>query len=399
MYPRLERFLLGPKFACIEAEIQAERVMYHLSVVRRKGEKAQSEILLKRKSAISDLVKTLDHRIPVALIVTGKGVINRKFTGNIGLSDEALIRSILPNANAADLLVSRFQDSDSSLIASIIRKETVGNITELLHEVSIVSVVIGPCVALTILDLLGAVQDELVCSNHILKFDSGFVSEVVYVERDESVEISVGKELIAEENLVSFAGALQGLSHTSSIPGEAAGFAERRRNFFRMKRYGAFVKLSTLTALLVLLINVFLFTHFRELKSEFESDPTINSETFLRYHELKTKITSNREFIDASGIANNTSYAWMADQIAKDMPHEIVLTRLSMSPNENFGRTDTLGFQPDRIFITGTCNESSSLNTWLKLLQKLSWISSAQITSYSDAGSSSGKFEIELSTE
>jgi heme exporter protein D len=391
MLPRLERFLLGPKFACVEAEMRSEGITYHLAVLQRKGNKAAVAALERNIAAEAELAKLIDTRTPVALIVTGKGIINRRYSGNSDAADDAVIRNILPNSVAGELLLSRFASGEDGLMLSVARKESVNAIAARLKNLSVVSVLLGPCVTLTMLDLFGSIGSELICANHVFRFGEGAVHEVLHTSRGDHGYITLDGECIPEENVVSFAGALQGLTYTSAIPGEAAGFAERRKNFMRMKRYGAFVKSSVALTLLILLINFFLFMHLRNIKAELESDPRIHAESMQRFHDLNEKVTANREFFAASGLLGSASFPWLADQLAMNVPQDIVLSGVELAPSETFDREDTIGFRPDVILIRGSCAESSSLNSWLKLLQREEWVSSAVITGYSR-----GTFQLEL---
>lgn len=395
MFPRLERFLLGPKFACVEAEIRADGTLYHVSILQKKGSKAQTLVLKNNFTTAADVAAHIDKRIPAALIVTGRGIINRNVNAQRDAGDDSLIRLVLPNAAADDLVISRYEISDSILMVSVARKETVSRIADDLADVSIVSVLVGPSVALTLVDLIGAIEAEWNCGNHSFRFRDGKVNEAAYVMREAYETVSLGAETIPGLNTVSFAGALQGLTFTSAIPGEVSGFSERRKNFIRMKRYGAAVKTSVLVALLVLLINFFLFSHFRSLKSQLEADPRTNSASLLRFNELAERVEANKEFFEASGWSGTASYAWIADQLAAQLPPDIVLTRMNVAPAEKFNREDTLGFHPKLIAITGTCRESGSLNAWLKILQGTDWISAAEVTAYTDVGGQ-GKFELQL---
>jgi Tfp pilus assembly protein PilN len=217
----------------------------------------------------------------------------------------------------------------------------------------------------------------------------------VYSVRRAHRPLALGSETIPELNAVSFAGALQGLTFTSAVPGEVKDFTERRKNFVRMKRYGAAVTTSVLFVLLVLLFNFFLFTHFRQLKSDLEADPRIHSESLQRFNALSEQVEASREFFEASGWSGTTSYAWIADQLAAQLPTDVMLTRMNVAPAQNFNREDTLAFDPNRILINGTCRESASLNNWLKILQHSGWVSGASVTSYTDAGGL-GKFELQV---
>lgn len=394
MFPRLERFLLGPKFACIEAEIRADVILYHVSVLQRKGSKAETVVMKKNISDTAALLKVIDRKIPCVLIVTGKGIINRKINGQIGMSDQALIRIVLPNANADELLISRYQITANTLLVSLARKDFVLNIADSLSDISLVSVLVGSSIALTLAEEEMQLM-EWSCGNHVFRFQDCELQEAVYQIRSEHPQVQIGNKRFPGVNLVSFAGALQGLTHTAVIPGEVSGFAERRRNFIRMKRYGAAVKSSVLLMLLVLLINLFLFTHFRELKEKLESDPRIGSHAREEYDQLSDRVAANKQFLEASGWSAPTSHAWIADKLAAEMPGDIMLTRLNLAPANNFNREDTLAFSAERVFIAGTCNESSSLNAWLKVLQQLSWIAAAEITAYTNTGDQN-KFELEL---
>lgn len=395
MFPRLERFLLGPKFACVEAEIRTDKILFHVSILQKKGSKAQKVILKNNFTAPEDVAEHIDRRVPVALIVTGRGIINRMLNGQAGVSDESLIRQVLPNALAGDLLISKYEVSDNALMVSVARRETVKKVADSLEGISIVSVLVGPSVALTLVDLVGAIEPEWNCGNHSFRFQNGRVNEAAYVSRGAYANVSLGDETIPALNTVSFAGALQGLTFTSAIPGEVPEFNQRRAEFIRMKRYGAAVKTSVLVALLVLLVNFFVFAHLRELKSALEADPRTNTEALLHFNELTERVEANKEFFAASGWSGTTSYAWMADQLAAQMPDDIVLTRMNVAPAETFNREDTLGFHPKSIVINGTCRESASLNAWLKILQQAQWVSSAVITAYTDGGGQ-GKFELHL---
>ena len=404
MYPPLEKFLLGPKFACIEAEQQEKDTVFHLTVLQRKGERAKVVLQQSGISSIDTLAELLDKKTPVVLTLTGKGIISRNVQANADISDDLLIKSVLNNAPADDLAVSRFPINESNVLVAIARKELYRKLVKDLRGISIVSVMLGAGCIINNLDLFPHLRDEFTFGNHQMKFQNGQVNELKHFSRTDNEIVMVGGESMPGSNVVSFLGALEGLSNTGSVPGEVSGCGELRKEFIRMKRYGVSVKVSLLIALIVLLTNFFVFSHFRQLKSELESNVSADFGLMEKFNLLQNKLETEQGLFVNSGTGNSASYAWLADQIAKDVPEDIVLSQVNISPPDFFNREDTIGFESDKVVIAGNCRESTSLDEWLTLLQQSEWVESATITNYSSSNSKDkagemgnrGKFELQL---
>jgi|GEM_PF-4481627 Tfp pilus assembly protein PilN len=405
MFPRLEKILLGSKFACIEAQFLEDGIIFHLSILQRNNNIAKSILIKKNITDIGNLRSLIDKKTPAVLIVSGKGVISRKVPLSSEAGEEVLVRAVLSSGITDDLLVSPYSMGEIETMISISRKDHVTRLLSELAEVSIVSVLLGAGCVLDHVDLFGNQTEELQFGNHTIKFLGGRVSEVLFTARDRSGQIVMGGETIPEESVLSFIGALQGLSYTGSIPGEVKEFSGQRKNFIRMKRYGVSAKVSILFLFLILLINFLVFTHLRNKKSELESDPALISGQASQYYALQEELLNSRKIFESNGMNRSASFSWVADQVAKNVPDDITLSQLSIAPADNFNREDTVGFVSDRISISGTCRESTSLDEWLSDLQQEEWVQSAIITNYNNVTNDKyrsgendgrGKFELEL---
>jgi hypothetical protein len=317
------------------------------------------------------------------------------YSGPEQTEDSAALQSVLPGVLPEEMLLSRYAVNDQQSFLSVIRKEAAQKVLDD-FDLSVVSILVGPCVALSSVDLFRRTEEDLLCGNHTFRFRNGMPLDVAYGTAGVRREYKIDRKTIPGENIVSFSAALQGLAHTSAIPGEVAEFTDRRRDFVRMKRYGAFIRLWVIAALLILSVNFFLFTHFRDLREQLMSHPSITAATALELDALENKVKANREFFAAAGYNGQMDFAWIADQLALQLPEDILLTKMNMVPAETFNRDDTLGFRLQGMQLTGTCAESTSLNEWMHVLEESSWVSSATITDYKDAGNAQGIFQLEL---
>lgn len=389
---------MGSRFAGVEVEFRSDGCWFHLVIVKRSGKKLMIEKSLSGISS-SELRENLSREIPCAIVFTGKGVLNRYVQIAPDAASSSLIGKILPNASVKDFYLEAVRAVREGQMVSVVRKEPVIAITDDLGDFGIVTSSIGPFIVCEFLRMLDRYDDVLYCGNHTIRMDTGFPSEVTYnADNNTSSDFDFGDEKISSSALIAFSAAFKlAVAGIANAKDQSDVTCKSRQDFLQRRLFKSSAKAVLAGTLLILAVNYFAFSHYWKLQEELSARMMGQTNIISEVNRLEGLAKNQNEFLTRSGLLNQSSYAWYADQIAHSMPDGINLTRLNFSPRIKVANEDSIGFNAGALEITGQCGESVVLNNWLQELKKQSWISNAAIRSYQQSKSrKDGEFILDL---
>ncbi len=395
MHKRLDKYLMGNRFAGIEVELRGEETIFHVVVLKRNGNKLSVEQVFEEIKSPEELPLKILKDIPASVVITGKGVLYRQVQADPDSSPEFLLRKILPNVNANEFFVSS-QKNDSGHYVSVARKSAVLPVyDELKKYCSVVALDVGSQCIGDIKSLLTG--DELIrCGRHIVTFDADSISSVEFLQEEESASgqnsFTIGGQDIPGHALVAFSvGFRIATGNCFSLENGS------QEEFIQRKLFRTTLRAALIFAFTILSANYFTFSHYWNLQQELQAQSGSEGGAVAEVNTLREQVEARSSFLQNAGLLNNTSFAWYADQLAHDLPEGIRLSQMNFSPRIKLAEEDSIGFRTSAIEISGNCEESIVLNRWIQFLQSEQWISSASIRSYEqDKSDATGKFTLDL---
>lgn len=400
---RLTNFINGNRFAGLEAEMLSDGIRLRLVILKRKGQQVFIEKSVAVES-LDDLSKQLPKDIPIRLALTGKGILHRRIAADPAADSRSFLAKALPNASPNDFYMQVAPASRDELWISLVRKNTADEILTQLNEkqFSVLSISLGTTALVHILPLLDQEKTEINCGNHFIQFEDGKISELQYVENENRfADFPIGGQNLENEMLPAFSFAFQQLIPLEKrIQAETEILIHSEADFFQKRLFKTGSLALLLSALLILLVNFLYFSSYREKRNELEGKVQIDGGALHEVNSLENQVKARRDFLEQAGLLHKSHYAFLADQLAAELPEEIQLTKMNFSPRLKFAEEDTIGFRPGEIEIAGRCSQTVVLNQWIQEMKNKNWIRSANLKSYvQDKSMLQGAFELKLETE
>jgi len=385
---------MGNRFAGIEVELRGEETVFHVAILKRNGNKLTVESVSGEISSPEKLPVKVLTDIPAAVVITGKGILNRQVQADPDSTREILLRKILPNVNADEFFISSRKNGSGHYVSLARKSAAVPVYTEIRTICSVAALDVGSHCISDIRSFLPP-ADVIHCGRHVVTFDTESISGIEYLQEENAAAgsaFTIGGEDIPGHSLVAFSVGLRLATgnYFSLDP-------DPKEEFIQRKLFRTTLRAAIVLILAILSVNFFTFSHYWSLQQELESQSGSGGSSIAEVNALREQVRVRSTFLQNAGLLNNTSFAWYADQLAHNMPDGIRLSQMNFSPRVKLAEEDSIGFQTNAIEISGNCEESIILNRWIQLLQGEPWVSSASVRSYEQGKTdATGKFTLDL---
>lgn len=363
----------------------------------------------KQKHGISfeELAQFVNPRLPIILVLNGKGIIHRKISFSESDTPITMLNKVLPNANPNEFDLQQTIISSSQIFVSLIRSNIINEVIEQLRKNKLTNVagcLLGPFVINNLLPLINTdiiSNEQLRFGTYQLQIREQQITEITIAESEKLNEsILIGEDQIHPKLVIPFAAAL------SYFLGTDAGIAKSEvinsiKKEFEQKQKFEFIGWSLLiTAFSVLLVNYFVFNHYWTKTMDLSSKLASNQSALYRYDTLKVEFAEKRDFLEQNGLLESSRTSFYADRLAGSLPSLIQWIDVNIHPvkkKQVNDETEGFFFENKSIKISGKCQKSTDLNDWMKVVKLKSWVSSVTLLNYTqDKASDDGLFLIEI---
>lgn len=300
---------------------------------------------------------------PIALCLTGKGIITKKIERIAGL-DPQVINQILPNANRDLFYFQNYINGDYSWISAIRRTEADDCVAQLAaHGFKVMA-----------LSLDHFVLEE------VIKPAAGQLEEALWLSYAAAFQLLLRKELVA-------------VAHP--------GLTSNREQCFAKSRLMAMASVFGVFLLLALLVNFVLFSYYSDRLEALSARSNTTAAELGRLKHMEADIGQKTAFITRAGWTGGLNCAYIADQLIACMPPKISLQDLSINPlNEAASKQKHEEvYEIKTVSVTGDCADASMLNNWIFAIKAKDWVAGCKILNYAinqDDGSSAFAISIQL---
>ncbi|ACU03322.1 hypothetical protein [Pedobacter heparinus] len=301
---------------------------------------------------------------PLAIVLTGKGIITKKIDKVQGL-DPQVLNQVLPNANPDHFYLQHYSNEEYSFISAIRRNEAD--------------------------ELMAAFREEgfMVLS---LSLDA-FVL-------DDAMELKEGQ--LEEELLPAYAAAFQVL--LGGTEGTYVAVEQLRVNraqaFARAKLKGIGL-LAGLVLMVLLLLNFVGYSYYSEQVKQLSAASNSSTAEIGKLRGQEKEIGKKTELIKAAGWTGGLNYAYLCDALMACMPAKMSLQEFSINPaDEELSRArHEMVYQNRQVKVRGACRDASMLNNWIFAIRAKDWVEGCKILNYAinpDDGSGSFAIAVQL---
>jgi hypothetical protein len=357
---------------CVEAHFAGDdTLVFHLVVVKFFSRKIT---ILNHAFDLdlTSLLKLLNGRHPVCIVVTGKGLLRKQIRDG---DMENAVRNIIQSGNVDHFVWNSFGDE-----LWIARKELLDQLLLPFRESShsVVWLMMGTGLLTNLKELLplGSITSRryTIINNHV----------IITVEQSNnpvSNEVLLSHFMLPADGLIAFAA---GYCYFSALPAEQftnlhniVAVDRTNWNYRRRIRNTGITACVVLFALLV--VNMFTFSFFNKRAVELERQNKGSLNVMEKYDSLNQQYKQRKDFLEKSGLNLDMDFAWMSDQIAMMVPVDIHLTSMVLFPISIDESIKSWTIRTGIITIEGSSRHPSWVNEYVQKLKTLEWIKDVEI--------------------
>lgn len=379
---------------------------YRLVILKKNQSALTTELQSTSLKSLAQVKQKLDPKIPLVIVLDGKGIVYRKVYAKENESSTVLLSKLLPNANADDFVMQRTSLNEEEMILSVIRLSVF---TELMNELiangltSVADVYIGPVVLTNILQLL---DKQLVESGYLhvdqfgLKINEQQVTDIELTSLAPDEDIRIGNDRISRQLLIAFAAALTGFVDQENTISNSEMLSHVKSEFKQKQKFERRGWTVLVTVFVLLIVNYLVFNNYWSQNKEMTMQLQLAQTALQRYEKLKLDFDQKKQFLEQNGLLESSRTSYYADELAKELPASIQFTGLNIHPQKKKkpGEEETtVSFQNKLIYITGNCSRNTELNEWMKKIKKKTWVQELVLLNYKQANiEENGVFLIEV---
>ena len=371
--------------------------------ITKKGDQLDFDHKLTAIASLEELAKQLSNKIPVALNLSGKGVLIKQVEKLLEVTPDNFNR-LLPNANFEDFYFQNFISGDGSFI-SIIRKADADTWLQEFDRLgyAVASLSIGPFAVSQVLLQLNFYNEQIVFDGHIISrndqenWDSYKSDESVLA----SFPLKIESEKIDERLLIAYTVAFQLLLMDQLELVQAySPITYRNLKLITDKIWiKAYSAAALVVVFLLLIVNFFINDYYQKENARLAIQMSKFTQNSSNADQTKLEIAKKENELQALGWEGVKSKASLIDQLAAVLPVEIKWTEVVINPlNATKSREQKLlSFTDRQIRITGMSSQIIPVNEWMARIKLMSWVKNIQMESYlPDSEKQTGIFILKL---
>lgn len=364
--------------------------IYNLLSVKKKANKI-SIVSKQTFESFDSLVKTADKKLPVLLVIEGKGVLNKE----IDFENEADL-SWQKNIDFNTIYYTDIKGNNSNFI-SFCRKNIVEESINQFQKngYQIIDVYIGSFLGA----LLNSMLKREVLYSTDLKLDfendilSGFSKQN---ETLKNVTYKIGEETISNAFLPLYGSVIHFFVQPKDVSKTINSSLNNEELIY--KKAFNFLGIGMLvTFLITLLASYFLIQYYGTKNSELNLQTVYSNQSYQLILDLEAQKEKKLNLLKESGVLSSKFFSFYSYEIMRSIPNAISLTELNIAPlKEEYKENKKVLFESNTIIIKGETYQESAFNTWLENLKKMEWLQRFEIVSLKKDKKNKSIFEIKI---
>lgn len=337
-------------------------------------------------SLFKDLPAKVSGNVPVAVTLSGKGVLMRfnkeKHTDN-------LISGFFPGSNPQDFVYAVHETQGAEHVVYIARRSLVESVVReiVALDIHLLSLTLGSAPADIVLPFMNVWNVSLKTPALSLGVSEQKLLSVKADSYDPSLYtiVEIGQQKYASNYILPLGAALGMVGKPvdeirSDIKDSEIDRLQKEFMYYKLFRFAGWALLCGVFALL--LVNFFVFNSFyNKNKVLLESSVLIDSKARAS-NGTNAQIDSSYRFFVEAGWSKPSRYAYYADRIAALMPATASLTGIQESPLQESGGLGGIRFSPDKILVKGVSTDPTELEIFSRSIRNIKGIVSVGIKTY-----------------
>ena len=362
---------------------------FNILEITKKGNKIEINKMVSVK-IISRLLEIIDIKLPVILLIDGKGVLNKE----INLRNEADLEW-QKNIDYNSIYFTSVLGLNSSFI-SFIRKNIVDeSIAKFKSKnIQIIDIYIGAF--LTAL-LQNSINKNVVNSNDLeLQFEANKLIGFKKNEVKESTNFTLGNEPISNEYLPQYGA----LIHFLIKPIEVTKTQNETLNIEEIiykKAFNLFGISMLVGFFSMLFLSYILIQYYGSKNADLNADNQDFNKSYQLILDLEKQKESKLTILQESGLLSSKYLSFYGFEIVKSTPIAINLNQINIRPLEaEIKINKKVVFDANTILVNGSTSNEISIDNWLLDLKKMNWVNKLEIISLRKDKNNESQFIIKI---
>ncbi|AEW86796.1 hypothetical protein B0A78_11570 [Flavobacterium columnare NBRC 100251 = ATCC 23463] len=360
--------------------------IYHVLTLLKRG--TTLNILDSRSfDDFEKLLKTTDIKIPVILVMDGKGILHKKIDNE---KEEDL--NWLKTIDFANIYYTTFQYETIGFM-SFCRNEQVDEkiLFFQTNHFQVLDVYIG---AFPVAFLKNHINTNIVKAGPLELIFEGNELES-FVKNDKTTSIQIGQDNLLSTHLPLYASAI----HFFLQPEEITK-TENKINLEELIFQKAFTKLG-LTMLVsffvLLLISYTSIQYFNRMITELNLEVIYSNQSYKQIKALEKRREQQLVILNESGLTSNIFISHYISDLLLTIPKSIKLSELNYAPIDKETKINKkILMTPNVILVKGQTNEEGVFNNWLINLKRLRGIRKFEVVNLKKDKKNISQFEVKI---
>ncbi|KLT68390.1 hypothetical protein [Flavobacterium sp. ABG] len=364
--------------------------VYNLLSIKKKANK----ITIVSKQTFENfeiLAKTTDKKIPLLIVIKGKGVLNKE----INFENEADV-NWQKNIDYNTIYYTDIKGANSNFI-SFCRKNIVEETLSKFQKkgFQVIDVYIGSFLAALLNNTL---KKEILFSTDLsLEFENDKLLR--FTKQNETVKTVAYK--IGEDSVSSTFLPLYGtIIHFFVQPEGVSKTTNETLNSEELIYKKAFHYLGVIMLvgfLVSLLVSYFLIQYYGTKNAELNLQTVYSNQSYQLILDLEAQKEKKLNILKESGVLSSKFLSYYGYQIIKSVPSDISLNELNIIPlSGEYKENKKVFFENKTILLKGETFQESSFNNWLEDIKRMDWLQRFEIISLKKNKKNKSIFEIKI---
>lgn len=363
---------------------------YHVLTINRRGNKI--DIVSKRAfETFEDLSKKIDLKLPVLLVIEGKGVLNKE----IDFNKEA-DANWYKNIDFNTIYHTSFKIGTTNFI-SFCRKNSVEETLDQFKKTTfqIIDIYIGSFLTALLQNSIN--KDTIISGDLILSFENdkltSFTKPEAQIKRE---SYQIGIDTISSAMLPLYGV----LIHFFIQQKEVSKTKNETLNVEEIIYKKAFNILGM--AMLIgffgsLLLSYFMIQYYNSKNTELNLKNVFSNQSYQKVVELETQKGNKLTILKESGFLSSNFLTYYSYELIKNVPSDLSLNEVSIIPvDKEIKANKKINFDSKTILIKGETYNETSINKWIDGLKKMIWINNFEIIGLKKDKKNKSQFEIKI---
>lgn len=366
---------IAQKYLAIHLHLDGEKMAFY---ALKLGIKATDLTILDsfRADSLEHLLKQIDKKLPVLLVVNGTKIINKKLGKSPNYLSEVLFNNPLHDFYLNEI------ELEEEMLVSLTRKDHIDAILEQFKTagLSVVDFRVGAW-HLKGLALLLESQNEIPAAGTIyVKTEQNLIPSTKFSDTSEPMHI--GEEQLPKSHGLALALALNYLSKASSS--NYNELLAQASEDFKYQSLFKKVGIAMLGFMLISMLASYLLSgHYSDKQLELQAELAAHTKVKTQVESLQNDRDYKLQILGNSALDNNQLLSSLLFEIGASVPNEIQLSELTVFPVKGKIKAGELvGINKENILIKGQTASTQDFSQWLEKLRAMNWITQVEVVDF-----------------